>query len=414
MTIQQVKQRYGIIGNSREINSAVEVAMQVAPTDVSVLVYGENGSGKDVFSRIIHQFSKRKHKHFLAVNTGAIPEGTIDSELFGHEKGAFTSAYDTRKGYFEEVEDGTIFLDEIGEMPLATQARLLRLLENGEYLRVGSSKARKADVRVIAATNKNLVEMIRNGKFREDLYFRLNTVSIVVPPLRERGQDIENLFNYFALEFGEKYKRDPIVLADAAVDLLFKYRWPGNVRELRNLVEKLTVLVKEEIVSAEVLQKSLLIQESYLPSVIRMGARTAGVSEDAVGTEDRDLMFKMIHDLAKEVTDLKRMMFLAMKGQDFDGGSTASYPKVNGYPESYPDTTRFGDTEIIQAPEPHIQPPKKEPPLLEASLSLEKNEKDLIVKALLKHNNNRKKAASELGISERTLYRKISNYNIDL
>lgn len=413
MTIQQVKQRYGIIGNSREINSAVEVAMQVAPTDVSVLVYGENGSGKDVFSRIIHQFSKRKHKHFLAVNTGAIPEGTIDSELFGHEKGAFTSAIDTRKGYFEEVEDGTIFLDEIGEMPLATQARLLRLLENGEYLRVGSSKARKADVRVIAATNKNLVEMIRNGKFREDLYFRLNTVSIVVPPLRDRGADIENLFNYFALEFAEKYKRDPIVLEQEATDLLYKYRWPGNVRELRNLVEKLTVLVRGEIVSAEVLQNSLLIKESYLPSIIHMGARNGGGAEDAVSTEDRDLLFKMIHDLAKEVTDLKKMMFLAMKGQDFEGGSNPSYPTVNSFQESYPET-RIGETEIIQTPESHIQPIKKDPPLLEASLSLEKNEKDLIVKALLKHNNNRKKAASELGISERTLYRKISNYNIDL
>lgn len=410
MTIQQVKQRYGIIGNSREINSAVEIAMQVAPTEVSVLVYGENGSGKDVFSRIIHQFSKRKHKRFLAVNTGAIPEGTIDSELFGHEKGAFTSAYDTRKGYFEEVEDGTIFLDEIAEMPLATQARLLRLLENGEYLRVGSSKARKADVRVIAATNKNLVDMIRHGKFREDLYFRLNTVSIVVPALRERGNDIEMLFNYFALEFAEKYKRDPIVLEDVATELLYKYRWPGNVRELRNLVEKLTVLVRGDMVSAEVLQKSLLIQESYLPSIIHMGAHNGAVSEDSVSTEDRDLLFKMIHDLGKEVTDLKKMLYLAMKGREFDTVNTSSFNPGTSYPDS-----RFGETEIIQAPEPQIQPLKKEPPLLvEASLSLEKNEKDLIVKALLKHNNNRKKAASELGISERTLYRKISNYNIDL
>jgi len=408
MTIQQVKQRYGIIGNSREINSAVEVAMQVAPTEVSVLVYGENGSGKDVFSRIIHQFSKRKHKRFLAVNTGAIPEGTLDSELFGHEKGAFTSAYDTRKGYFEEVEDGTIFLDEIAEMPLKTQARLLRLLENGEYLRVGSSKVRKADVRVIAATNKNLVEMIRQGKFREDLYFRLNTVSIVVPALRDRGQDIELLFNYFALEFAEKYKRDPIVLETEAVELLYKYRWPGNVRELRNLVEKLTVLVKGEMVAADVLQRNLLIQESYLPSIVRMPGANGG---EQVTTEDRDLLFKMIHDLGKEVTDLKKMLFMAMQqGRDFDTGGGLSFNSAPDYDES-----RYGETEIIQAPEPLVQPIAKEAPLLvEASLSLEKNEKDLITKALLKHNNNRKKAAQELGISERTLYRKINNYNIDL
>ncbi|MEL6252928.1 MAG: sigma 54-interacting transcriptional regulator [Bacteroidota bacterium] len=408
MTIQQVKQRYGIIGNSREINSAVEVAMQVAPTEVSVLVYGENGSGKDVFSRIIHQFSKRKHKRFLAVNTGAIPEGTLDSELFGHEKGAFTSAYDTRKGYFEEVEDGTIFLDEIAEMPLKTQARLLRLLENGEYLRVGSSKVRKADVRVIAATNKNLVEMIRQGKFREDLYFRLNTVSIVVPALRDRGQDIELLFNYFALEFAEKYKRDPIVLESEAVELLYKYRWPGNVRELRNLVEKLTVLVKGEMVAADVLQKNLLIQESYLPSIVHMPGSNGG---EQVTTEDRDLLFKMIHDLGKEVTDLKKMLFMAMQqGRDFDPSGGMSFNTAPAY-----DDSRYGETEIIQASEPQVQPIAKEAPLLvEASLSLEKNEKDLITKALLKHNNNRKKAALELGISERTLYRKINNYNIDL
>ncbi|MEM8887132.1 MAG: sigma 54-interacting transcriptional regulator, partial [Bacteroidota bacterium] len=357
MTIQQVKQRYGIIGNSREINSAVEVAMQVAPTEVSVLVYGENGSGKDVFSRIIHQFSKRKHKRFLAVNTGAIPEGTLDSELFGHEKGAFTSAYDTRKGYFEEVEDGTIFLDEIAEMPLKTQARLLRLLENGEYLRVGSSKVRQADVRVIAATNKNLVEMIRQGKFREDLYFRLNTVSIVVPALRDRGQDIELLFNYFALEFAEKYKRDPIVLETEAVELLYKYRWPGNVRELRNLVEKLTVLVKGEMVAADVLQRNLLIQESYLPSIVRMPGANGG---EQVTTEDRDLLFKMIHDLGKEVTDLKKMLFMAMQqGRDFDTGGGLSFNSAPEYDES-----RYGETEIIQAPEPVVQPIAKEAPLL--------------------------------------------------
>ncbi|MEM6805641.1 MAG: sigma 54-interacting transcriptional regulator, partial [Bacteroidota bacterium] len=361
--------------------------------------------------------SKRKHKRFLAVNTGAIPQGTLDSELFGHERGAFTSAYESRKGYFEEVEDGTIFLDEIAEMPMETQARLLRLLENGEYIRVGSSKVKKADVRVIAATNKNLVEMIRQGKFREDLYFRLNTVSIVVPPLRERGQDIELLFNYFALEFAEKYKRDSIVLEQDAIELLYKYRWPGNVRELRNLVEKLTVLVKGDLVSAEVLQKSLLIQESYLPSVIRMPGVNAGMDGEQVTIEDRDLMFKMIHDLSLEVADLKKMLFMAMQGQnrEFDPSNGVNYSPRPSFGEAPYDESRYGETEIIQAPDTPVQPLPKEPPLLvEASLSLEKNEKDLISKALLKHNNNRKKAAKELGISERTLYRKINNYNIDL
>ena len=405
MTIQQVKQRYGIIGNSREINTAVEIAMQVAPTEVSVLITGENGSGKDIFSRIIHEFSKRKHKRFLPVNTGAIPQGTLDSELFGHEKGAFTSAYDTRKGYFEEVEGGTIFLDEIAEMNLETQARLLRLLENGEYLRVGSSKVRKADVRVIAATNKNLVEMIRLGKFREDLFFRLNTVNIIVPPLRERGDDIELLFNYFALEFGEKYKREAIVLSDDAVDLLYKYRWPGNVRELRNLVEKLTVLVKGDIVSPTVLQKNLLIQESYLPSVIRANPSVSGMNGDPVTEKDREMLFQLIHELGKEVNDLKKMLYLVMQGRDIDGSPINPYPNTARYQDA-----PYQEPEIMEP----VQPKRPAPPLLEESLSLEKKEKELIIKALTKYHNNRKKAAQELGISERTLYRKIKSYDIDL
>ncbi|MFK7924563.1 MAG: sigma-54 interaction domain-containing protein [Bacteroidia bacterium] len=408
MTIQQIKQRYGIIGNCREINMAVEIAMQVAPTEVSVLVYGENGTGKDVFSRIIHDNSKRKHKSFIAINTGAIPEGTLDSELFGHERGSFTSAYESRKGYFEEVDGGTIFLDEIGEMPLATQARLLRLLESGDYLRVGSSKPQKSDVRVIAATNRNLVEMIRNGRFREDLYFRLNTVTIQVPPLRERQEDIELLFNYFALEFGEKYKRDPIILEDSAIDLLYKYRWPGNVRELRNLVEKLTVLVKGEWVSATVLQKNLLIQESYLPSII---PRPAGnVLEDANGKlegKDHEVLLKLID----EVSELKRMVaYLGLKDQQRQGGavyqdSDLEYPETDNFEPGY------HEPEILQVGQPMRRPA---PPLLEESLNLEKKERELIIKALTKHNNNRKKAATELGISERTLYRKINNYDIEL
>ncbi len=410
MTIQQVKQRYGIIGNSREINQAVEIATQVAPTEVTVLVVGENGTGKDVFPRIVHDNSKRRHKKFMAINTGAIPEGTLDSELFGHEKGAFTSAYDTRKGYFEEVEDGTIFLDEIGEMPLATQARLLRLLENGEYLRVGSSKVKQADVRVIAATNRNLMEMIRSGKFREDLYFRLNTVTIQVPPLRNRGEDIELLFKYFALTFAEKYRREPIELDLEAIPLLYKYRWPGNVRELRNLVEKLTVLVKGEQVSPEVLHSNMLGQDSYLPSIVPFKSDARNGHEE-LEEEDRDMMLKLIYDLGKEVSDLKRMFYLMMQRQDQEGPtyavpqSTITNPTITqAWPEEFP------KPEVLDP----IQPPRTMPPLLEESLSLERKERELIIKALTRHNNNRKKAAQELGISERTLYRKIKNYDIDL
>lgn len=408
MTIQQIKQRYGIIGNCREINMAVEIAMQVAPTEVSVLVYGENGTGKDVFSRIIHDNSKRKHKSFIAINTGAIPEGTLDSELFGHERGSFTSAYESRKGYFEEVDGGTIFLDEIGEMPLATQARLLRLLESGDYLRVGSSKPQKSDVRVIAATNRNLVDMIRNGRFREDLYFRLNTVTIQVPPLRERQEDIELLFNYFALEFGEKYKRDPIILEDSAIDLLYQYRWPGNVREIRNLVEKLTVLVKGEWVSETVLQKNLLIQESYLPSIIPRPQNN--VLEDANGKlegNDQEVLLKLID----EVSELKRMVaYLGIKDQQRQGGTVYQDSDLE-YPDGDKFEPDFHEPEILQVGQPIRRPT---PPLLEESLNLEKKERELIIKALTKHNNNRKKAATELGISERTLYRKINNYDIEL
>lgn len=415
MTIQQVKQRYGIIGNSPAINAAVEIAMQVAPTEVTVLITGENGTGKDIFPRIIHQFSKRRHKKFMAINTGAIPEGTLDSELFGHVKGAFTSAIENRKGYFEEVEDGTIFLDEVGEMPKATQARLLRMLENGEYLRVGSSEVRMADVRVIAATNRNLVEMIRNGRFREDLFFRMNTVNIHVPPLRERGDDIELLFNYFALQFGEKYQREPIFLEEEAIPLLYKYRWPGNVRELRNLVEKLTVLVKGEMVTATVLQKNLLIQDSYLPAIVNLHQNRATDENGQLEDSDKDMLFRMISTLGKEVAELKHMFRRVMEDRNTDLDEEMDLRNLpvrsgrpSGYEELYAETLQ--EAQIID----HYQPNRPRTPLLEESLSLEKKEKELIVKALTRHNNNRKKAATELGISERTLYRKIKNYDINL
>ncbi|WNJ18087.1 sigma 54-interacting transcriptional regulator [Pontibacter sp. G13] len=410
MSIQTTKQRYGIIGNCREINTAVEIALQVAPTEVTVLIYGENGTGKDVFSRVIHDHSKRRHKKMLAINTGAIPAGTLDSELFGHERGSFTTAYENRKGYFEEVEGGSIFLDEIGEMPTETQARLLRLLENGDFLRVGSNKVMKADVRVIAATNKNLVDLIRQGKFREDLFFRLNTVSITIPPLRDRGDDIELLFSYFALVFAEKYNRDPLVLDQDAIPLMYQYRWPGNVRELRNLVEKLTVLVKGDIVSPTILKNNLLIQDSYLPSVLPNQPGPESTNSNAYAEGREGMLLNMIYELGKEMADLKKMVYQL-------GMQQGNMPE-NGRPTGYPIPNQGGgyaveplETPVYQAP---IQPIREPSQLLEESLSLEKKEKELITKALNKHGNNRKKAASELGISERTLYRKIKNYDIDL
>ena len=398
MTVQQIKQRYGIIGNDRRLDTAVEMAIQVAPTDVSVLIYGENGVGKDVFSSIIHDNSKRKHKRLIAINTGAIAEGILDSELFGHEKGAFTSAYETRKGYFEEAEGGTIFLDEIGEMPLATQARLLRLLENGEYLRVGSSKVRVADVRVITATNRNLLDMIREARFREDLYFRINAITLSIPPLRDRGPDIEMLFNYFSLEFAEKYKREPLTLAPEAIPILLEYHWPGNIRELRNLVEKLTVLIKENWVSAEQLSDHMFIQRTYLPSIVRRKEGFGGPEEAEVTQKDLDVLYKMIYDLGTQVQEMKKMIYLGIQNREAD----AMVPAGDTPPPYY-------------SPTPHTngeRPVVQEVPRLEEPLSIALKEKELIIKALNKHNNNRKKAAQDLGISERTLYRKIKENNI--
>lgn len=414
MTISQIKQQFRIIGNNRLVNQAVEIAVQVAPTEVSVLIYGPNGSGKDIFSRIIHQYSKRKHHPFIAINCGAIPEGTMDSELFGHEKGSFTSAYETRKGYFEEVEAGTIFLDEIAEMPMATQARLLRLLENGEYLRVGSSKIRKADVRIIAATNKNLVELIHKGKFREDLYFRLNTVTINVPSLMERGEDIELLFNYFSNEFGDKYHRTPVELAEEAVPLLYKYRWPGNVREIRNLAEKLTVLIKGNEITPDILQKNLLIQENYLPSLVR-SAQANGVGhqgEESTNGREVDMLYKLIYDLRNEVSDMKKMIFLGMKSQPSPVLDADLEEEDLDWQQERIKHLYNDEPEIIHQPIRSSIP--KKIPALEESLSLERKEKEMITRALIKHNDNRKKAAQELGISERTLYRKIKNYGIEI
>ena len=414
MTLAQIKQQFRIIGNNKQLNNAVEIAIKVAPTEVSVLINGANGTGKDVFSRIIHQYSKRKHSPFIAINCGAIPEGTMDSELFGHEKGSFTSAYDARKGYFEEVEGGTIFLDEIAEMPLATQARLLRLLENGEYLRVGSSKIRKANVRIIAATNKNLIEMIHKGKFREDQFFRLNTVSILVPPLLERGEDIELLFNYFALEFSDKYQRDSVELTDDAAEMLYKYRWPGNIRELRNLAEKLTVLIKGNMITPDILQQNLLIQETYLPSLVRAAQmNTSGNEPDMAHSQNRevDMMYQLIYELKKEVADMKQMMFRGLTGKEKPYRTEEEEDEVEYEPTNHFRTPIYADNnaEIIVSK----TLAKKLSPALEESLSLERKEKEMISRALIRHHDNRKKAAVELGISERTLYRKIKAYELE-
>lgn len=412
--IETIKTRYGIVGHNPTLNTALEIAIRVAPTDVSVLISGENGTGKDVFSRIIHQNSKRKHQPFMAINTGAIPEGTMDSELFGHEKGSFTGAVESRKGYFEEVAGGTIFMDEISEMPMATQARLLRLLENKEYLRVGSSKVRKSDVRVIAASNKNLIERIRKGKFREDLFFRLNTVTIQVPPLRERGTDIELLFQYFTDEFCHKYRRNPFYLTPDASAVLYQYRWPGNVRELRNFVEKLTVLIPEETITSDMITKHLNVRDSYLPSLVGSSEPEEGNGNES--RRDIEMLYKMVFKLRDEVDDLKKALVSLI-----DGAPTrvAALPSQSGtsyqeFEDPRENVLYVNDAEIDynnrqERPPQHAE----EADILEESLSLEVRQKDLILKSLRKHNNNRKKAAKELGISERTLYRKLKNYGIN-
>ena len=306
--IQSVKQRFSIIGNSPLLNNAVSVAIQVAPTDMSVLITGESGSGKESFSKIIHNLSTRKHGQFIAINCGSIPEGTIDSELFGHEKGSFTGAHESRKGYFEVTNGGTIFLDEIGEMPLGTQARLLRVLENGEFIKVGSSKVQKTDVRVVAATNVNLMRNVEEGKFREDLYYRLSTVPIYVPPLRERGKDIELLFRKFATDFSEKYRVKPITLTDDAKDVLLAYRFPGNIRQLKNLVEQISVLSSaQKEINAETLQR-YIPTESSLPALYRNGSDKESISE-------RDLLYKILFDMKKDVTELKKLVLDAYSNQ---------------------------------------------------------------------------------------------------
>ena len=412
MELQSIKNRFGIIGNSPDINHALNVAAQVANTDLSVLIIGESGVGKEVFSQIIHSLSNRKHNPFIAVNCGAIPEGTIDSELFGHEKGSFTGAVDSRKGYFETVNGGTIFLDEIGELPIGTQARLLRVLETGEYIRVGSSKVQKTDVRVIAATNKDLLSLTQTGKFREDLYYRLNTVPIRVPALRDRQDDIVLLFRKFATDFADRYRTTPVQLNEEARLSLMKYSWPGNVRELKNVAEQMSVLSKDKnITGADV--ANYLPHDSYtrLPAVIHGDGH---VSQTEFANE-REILYKLFFDLKKDVNEMKKVFYDMVQspvGNQVGGGNyIPEYKALNGdHAKMMPANNGYiSNAPVLITGANEIQHHED----VEESLSIIDKEKELIIKALKKHKSKRRDAALDLGISERTLYRKLKEYDIE-
>ena len=425
MNLQSIKQRYGIIGNSEGLNRALSTAIRVAPTDLMALIMGESGVGKEVFSRIIHHLSPRKHEKFIAVNCGAIPEGTINSELFGHEKGAFTGANSERKGYFETYNKGTIFLDEIGEMPLETQSFLLRVLESGEFIRVGSSKTLTTDVRVIAATNVNLMERIKQGRFRKDLYYRLSTVLIEVPPLRERREDIFFLFRKFAVDFGEKYRTSSIQLDDRARLVIENYSWPGNIRELKNVAEQLSVLSEEKLITAEDLVDFMPhLLNRNLPVTVSV---SNGASEGSMA--EREILYKLLFEMKKDLNDLKSLVFELVNTNNLRMPDMSAYRQLA--PPNSPTSPLTTNNPYQEYPESiDNQPITNEPnrPILidhtktnggydnmevvEESLSLAENEKQLIKKALKKHNNRRKDAADELGISERTLYRKIKEYDL--
>ena len=409
-----IKQRYGINGNSPLLNNAIRVAIQVAPTDMTVLISGESGTGKESFSKIIHQQSSRKHGQFIAINCGAIPEGTIDSELFGHEKGSFTGAHEARKGYFEESSSGTIFLDEIGEMPISTQARLLRVLEYGEFIKVGSSKVQKANVRVVAATNIDLNKAVDEGKFREDLYYRLNTVPIFVPPLRERGEDIFLLFRKFASDFSEKYRTESIFLTEDGKDALMKYRFPGNIRQLKNIVEQISILESNKEITSEILSKYLPRQRNLMPALYQ------GKNED--GISERDLLYKILFEMRKDVTDLKKLVHNILDDGNIDTEILKDHKNLfdkmeeNEVQADIDNPTTYlikpGSSEEKDLNYSNIEDITLESES-EESLSLEDKEKEMILKALKKNNNKRKYAAKDLGISERTLYRKIKQFEID-
>jgi transcriptional regulator with PAS, ATPase and Fis domain len=410
MDIQDIKQRFGIIGNDPELNRAIEVAIQVAPTDLSVLISGENGVGKESFPQIIHSFSHRKHGKYIAVNCGAIPEGTIDSELFGHEKGSFTGAMTERKGYFEVTNGGTLFLDEISELPLSTQVRLLRVLESGEFIRVGSSQVQKTDVRVIAATNIDLTNEVRHGNFREDLYYRLNTVPIKILPLRMRTGDILLLFRKFAADFAERYKMPPIRLTEDAQKIMVNYRWPGNVRQLKNITEQISIIETDREITAEKLFH-------YIPpeNVATLPAIYNKTFDEKTFGSEREILYKVLFDLRKDMSDLKMFVHdIAIEGHPTKINEGNAHLFRNLYPESEenyksPQPEYNAPIKIKSAAQNNIEDTEE---FVEESLSLEDKEIEMIIKSLEKHNGKRKMAAQELGISERTLYRKIKEYNI--
>lgn len=409
MTVQQIKQRFTIVGNSPGLNRALEIAAQVAPTDLAVLVTGESGTGKEIIPQVIHQLSSRKHKEYIAVNCGAIPEGTIDSELFGHEKGSFTGAAGSRQGYFEVANGGTIFLDEVAELPMQTQVRLLRVLETGEYLRVGASKPQKTNVRVVAATNENMQQAIVKGKFREDLFYRLNTIPIPLPALRDRGDDIHLLFRKFASDFADRYRMPPIRLTEEAIELLNAYRWPGNIRQLKNTVEQLSIIETERSIDRILLQH-------YLPEVIDTGALVLNTaSQESIS--EREIMYKFLFDMKRDLTDLKKLVVEILSqtaGIELDADQNILLNKL------YQDFGANMQGSVLPAnliPPPKMQEIEDQEDFtqhedFEESLSLEERERELIQKALEKHRGKRKYAAKELGISERTLYRKIKEFNL--
>jgi DNA-binding NtrC family response regulator len=410
--LQSIKQRFGIIGNFVGLNRAIDIAVQVAPTDLSVMITGDSGTGKEVFPQVIHSYSIRKHGQYIAVNCGAIPEGTIDSELFGHEKGSFTGATDSRKGYFEVADGGTIFLDEVAELPLSTQVRLLRVLETGEFIRVGSSKVQKTNVRVIAASNTDLVAAVENGKFREDLFYRLNTVPIIIPALKERGDDILLLFRKFAADFAEKYRMPPITLTQEAQAIMLEYNWPGNVRQLKNITEQISIIEEEREIGPETLK-------TYMPDLL--GVKLPAIfhhSEEKYFSSEREILYKILFEMKSDVNDLKKLVLDIIQR----GGSDIAFQEDNSrviknlygnekIEKNIHKVDKEEELEFTQQARNDIQDTHE---IIEESLSLSEKEVELIIKALEKHNHKRKLAARELGISERTLYRKIKEYGIEM
>lgn len=417
-TIQQVKQRFSIIGVSPELERAIDTALQVAPTDLSVLITGESGVGKENFPQIIHLYSRRKHGPYFAVNCGSIPEGTIDSELFGHEKGSFTGATASRKGYFESADGGTLFLDEVGELPLSTQARLLRVLETGEFIKVGSSKVEKSDVRLVAATNMNMIQAVEKGKFREDLYYRLNSVPIRIPPLRDRKEDIPLLFRKFAGDCAERYMMPPISLTDEAKEMLKAYRWPGNIRQLKNITEQISVIEQERVITAEIVKRYLPQQEVGMLPVL---ASHIHESEGRTFANEREILYQVLFDMKKDLNDLKQVVKdiltdgidkkSAVQAEALVGDSLTDHKSFRlpvAYDEKFlktPFPTREKEQEKVDVQEAEEY--------VEETMSLQEMEREMIIKALERHDGKRKQAAADLNISERTLYRKIKEYNLE-